>query len=306
VRAVWSFWSKPFLAGTGWSWGSPFHHFLAWGLSLRLARAHYPETLLVTDTPGRALLADALGLPFGSVSTALDQLADADPALWAVGKLVAYSLQDAPFVHIDGDVFLWQPLPAAVAGAPAFAQHPEEFPAGKHGGPRDVEEAFARAGLGLPAEWTWARSLSADRFREANLGIFGGTDAAFARYYARLALGLALNPAHADAWASIPHRGAVNATIEQFLFAACADFHRFAPASPHRGLRVRYLFPSAEQAYDPARARQQGYTHLLGDAKRHPATLARLAARVRDEDPVFYARCAAVSGDLASAGGGPS
>jgi hypothetical protein len=306
VRAVWSFWSKPFLAGTGWSWGSPFHHFLAWGLSLRLARAHYPETLLVTDTPGRALLADALGLPFGSVSTALDQLADADPALWAVGKLVAYSLQDAPFVHIDGDVFLWRPLPAAVAGAPAFAQHPEEFPAGKHGGPRDVEEAFARAGLGLPAEWTWARSLSADRFREANHGFFGVLDEAFARYYARLALGLALNRAHADAWASIPHRGAVNATIEQFLFAACADFHRFAPASPHRGLRVRYLFPSAEQAYDPARARQQGYTHLLGDAKRHPATLARLAARVRDEDPVFYARCAAVSGDLASAGGGPS
>ena len=47
-------------------------------------------------------------------------------------------------------------------GLEAFAQHPEEFPAGKHGGPRDVEEAFARAGLGLPAEWTWARSLSAD------------------------------------------------------------------------------------------------------------------------------------------------
>lgn len=295
VRAVWSFWSRPFAAQTGWAWRSPVDHLLAWGLSVRLASAHYPETMLVTDTPGRALLVEAAGLRFGSVSTALDELADADTALWALGKFVAYSLQDVPFVHIDPDVFLWRALPTAVAAAPVFAQHLEEFPKDKSGGPRAIEDAFAQAGLALPAEWHWAWSQSGPSFREANMGIFGASNPAFARYYARLALDLARDPAHAVAWAGIAHRAAMNPAIEQFLLVACADYHRFAPASPFRGLYARYLFPTAAQAYDPAQARRLGYTHLLGPAKRHPETMARLAARVRAEDPRFHARCAAVA-----------
>jgi len=295
MRSVWSFWSKPFLAGTGWSWRSPLDHLLAWSLSVRLASAHYPDSTLVTDTPGRALLADALGLRFGSVSTALDDLAGADPALWALGKLVAYSVQDAPFVHLDTDVFLWRPLPAPVASAPVLAQHVDSFPVTDGCGPRVIEDGFARAGLTLPTEWRWFRSLDGRRYREANLGIFGGTNVAFIRHYARLALDLALNPAHAGAWAAMPNRAWLNPTVEQFVLSACADYHRFAPASAYRGLYVRYLLPAGTEAYYPEPARRAGYTHLVGPAKQHAETMARLASRVRAQDPALYARCVAVS-----------
>ena len=61
MRAVWSFWSKPFKSCKGRIWREPSHHLLAWGLSLRLARQHFAETLLVTDTPGKRMLVDALG-----------------------------------------------------------------------------------------------------------------------------------------------------------------------------------------------------------------------------------------------------
>jgi hypothetical protein len=299
MRAVWSFWSKPYLAGTGGAWPSPLHHLLAWGLSVRLGRAHYPQTSLVTDSFGAALLVDGLGLPFGSVSTALDCLDDADPALWMAGKLVTYGLQDAPFVHLDTDVFLWRALPAWLVAAPVFAQHLDEFGVTADCGPRVIESAFGAAGLALPVEWQWFRSLFALRYVEANLGIFGGTDIAFIRYYAALALDLALNPAHAAAWASIERRFYMNPTVEQFVFTACAQYHRFAPTSPYRGLHARYLFPTGAQAYDAEHARRVGYTHLLGPAKQHPVASARLLARMRSEDPGFYARCEAVSDGLA-------
>jgi Family of unknown function (DUF6734) len=299
VRAVWSFWSKPFDAGHGWRWRAPVHHLLAWGLSLRLAQSHYPQTSLITDTPGRRLLVEQLGLEFTHMSTELDRLADAEPALWTLGKLVAYSLQDEPFVHLDGDVFLWRPLPDWIINSPVFAQSPEDFHAvDAPDGPRPIEDAFARAGVSLPAEWVWARSLGGRRFREANCGILGGTNAGFLRHYAALALDLALNPLHAPAWAAIADPGAMNTAIEQFFLLACLGYHRFNPESPYRGVSVRYLFPSAAEAYSPENAARVGYTHLLGPAKQNEYVTSRLAERVCAEDPDFYERCLTVSGHV--------
>jgi hypothetical protein len=291
VRAVWSFWSKPFGAGKGWRWRDPIHHLLAWGLSLRLARAHYPETVLVTDSEGKALLVDRLGLDFGHVSTELDRLPGDRRDLWMLGKLVAYSLQDRPFVHLDADVFLWRPLPPRLAAAPVLAQHPENHGAGQWCGPRVIEDAFGRAGLRVPAELEWARSQSTRRYREANCGILGGTSASFISYYAKLALDLVLNPRYAPAWASIPDREPLNTTVEQFLLTACADYHRSDPASPYRGICLRYLFPSAGDAFDSGLAALAGFTHLMAEAKQNADVTTRLERRLRSEDPDYYARC---------------
>lgn len=294
MRAVWSFWSKPCRAGRGFRWREPIHHLLAWGLSLRLAQAHYPETLLITDSPGRALLIDRLGLPFTQVSTELDRLREADPRWWALGKLVAYSLQDQPFVHLDTDVFLWQPLPGRLTSAPVLAQHPE---ACDPYGPQVIEDAFARAALSLPAEWEWSRSHRAGRSRQANCGIMGGTNAGFIRHYAGLALDIVLNPRHHAAWAAVADTSPLNWTVEQFLLSACADFHRFDPGSPFRGLSVRYLFDSASAAFDPAQADRLGFTHLLGAAPKQDAHLTgRLEQRVRREDAAFYHLCQRIAG----------
>src|SRR5450432_369119 len=126
MRAVWSFWSKPFFASNGRVWREPIHHLLAWGLSHRLARQHYPETVLITDNAGKRLLVDQLGLELTHVSTELERLQSVDPGWWALGKLVAYGLQDQPFVHLDTDVFLWKPLPPRLVSAPVFSQCPED------------------------------------------------------------------------------------------------------------------------------------------------------------------------------------
>jgi hypothetical protein len=272
------------------------HHWLAWGLSLRLARRHHPETMLVTDRAGKELLVDGLGLSFSSVSTELDSISHADEGWWALGKLIAYSMQEKPFIHLDTDVFLWKPLPATVASAPAFAQCPEEHSARDHDSlPRQVESAFQQSNLPLPEEWQWARSHSPDIYREANCGIVGGNRTDFIRYYASLARDLVLNPAYAGAWARFANKDALNMVIEQFLLSACVEFHRFHPESPFRGIHIRYLFSSTGEAVDQEAAARAGFTHLWGDAKRDSSIARRLEQRTQDEDVHFYRHCLQLS-----------
>jgi hypothetical protein len=292
MRAVWSFWSKPFFAFKGRIWREPQHHLLAWGLSLRLARQHYPETTLVTDSAGKALLIDALGLEFSQVSTELDRLRDVDPGWWALGKLVAYGLQNQPFVHLDTDVFLWRALPAALSAAPVFAQCPEQHSIQHEWcGPDQIESLFERHARSLPAEWEWASSRNSISFREENCGILGGTRVDFIRHYAQIAIRMVTNPGHAALWADLPEKSGFNMLIEQFLLAACIDYHRVHPQSAFRGITIRYLFPSWEAAFNPQLAAQAGYTHLLGDAKSDPEVTARLERRVASLDPAFHRHC---------------
>jgi hypothetical protein len=292
MRAVWSFWSKPFHAFKGRIWQTPLHHLLSWGLSVQLASKHYPETVLVTDKAGKALLVDRLGLSFTHVSTELERLRKVDVGWWAVGKIVAYSLQTESFVHLDNDVFLWKPLPQRLVQSPVFSQCPENFhTAEEWSGPAHVERAFAQHGLTLPAEWEWSRSHGGDRFREDNCGIVGGTRTDFLRYFANLALDVVMNPQNAPAWARLPEKEGYNMIVEQFLLGACLDYHRFHPDSPYRGISMRYLFPSFEQSFDEQNAARAGFTHLLGDAKSHPYIAGRLEERIKSADSAFYRHC---------------
>lgn len=294
MRAVWSFWSRPFRVEAGRTWQSPLHHLLAWGLSLRLARKHFPETMLVTDSPGKALLVDALGLPFTHVSTELDQLRHVDTSWWALGKLFAYRMQQQPFIHLDTDVFLWKALPPGMLAASVFAQCREEHPV-LNRGQEEVERAFFDSGVALPVEWEWSRSRSLHSYQEANCGIMGGNRTDFIRYYANLAIDLVLNPNHASAWQMLPDHGGHNMFVEQFLLDACFEFHRSHPQSPFRGIHMRYLFPTNTEAFDQYSASRAGYTHLLGDSKRDPRITRRLEERTQQEDPSFYRHCMQIS-----------
>jgi len=300
MRAVWSFWSKPFRANSANSWFTVLHHFLGWGVSVRAASRHYPDTALVTDRAGKRLLIDLLGLAFKEVRTDLDRLDAVDPAFWALGKLVAYSLQDRPFVHLDTDVFLWKPLPRQVAEAPVFTQYPEGFSEQDvNYRPRDIEWAFAEESLKLPAEWQWARSSHGFSAAE-NCGILGGSHLKFLSHYARTAIDLVMRPENQAAWARLNDKQSYNLVLEQFFLAACANFHRAHAHSPYPGVRLTRLFASWEEAFDPNRSAHAGFTHLLGGAKCHPAVARKLEERVRREDPAYFQRCAKLAAAMSA------
>lgn len=297
MRAVWSFWSKPFHQRRGSRWLSDYHAWLAWGLSVELARRHYPDTLLVTDDDGAAILVDRLKLPFGSISLELNALRDHDPGWWALGKLYAYRSQTEPFVHIDSDVFLWKRLPTELEAARVFAQSPETFDPDRDGHwypLRAVERSLGESGW-LPDAW---RRYSA---RPAPLvasccGIVGGQRADVLREFAALGIRVAEAPENASAWAAWADKGYCNVLIEQFLLNAVVEYRRELEWLESEGaLRVAYLFASDAEAYDPARAEAVGYTHLIGGAKRNPELMADLEARMGADYPEIAERCRALA-----------
>jgi hypothetical protein len=242
------------------------------------------------------MLVDELGLEFDQVSTELDRLRDVDSGWWALGKLVAYSLQDRPFVHLDTDVFLWKCLPPSLMVTPVFAQCPEYHSLQNAWcGPQPVESLFERHGLSLPVEWEWASSRSTTCFREENCGILGANRIDFIRHFAEVGIRMVTDPEYRAVWADLPEKFGFNMLIEQFLLAACVDYHRLNPESPFRGVNIRYLFPSWEEAFNPQAAAHAGYTHLLGEAKNHPDVMARLENRVAKLDPAFHRHCLRVA-----------
>ncbi len=291
MRAVWSFWTKPFAGRCGIPWLSERHHLLAWVLSLETARKHYQQTALVTDEQGADLLVGQLGLEFTEVSTELSALADADPSWWVLGKLWTYRLQRQPFIHIDNDVFLWDRLPPDVDAAPVFGQNPERFPLAPESWyrPRRYTQALRQYGGWMPEEWRWAARRSSTR--AICCGILGGTQVAFLSYYADLALRMLQHPLNQAVWARVGANAGDNVLFEQYLLAACVDYHGGRQGSPYQDVEARYLFDSMEQAFDGQTAARLGYTHLMGGAKKNPELARPLERRVARDYPALYERC---------------
>lgn len=289
MRAVWSFWSIPYVAHYRDAWVRPIDHLLSWVVSVQTARQHYSDAVLITDTPGQTLLVEKLGLPFTSTSTVLDNLRGEDPVWWMLGKLVSYSLQAEPFVHIDSDVFLWNPLPTHVATAPVFTQNPEHHLAGRDYRPGDIAQAMDATAGRLPDEWEWGSSRG-PVLQAENCGVLGGQAADFLRYYALSAIDVLLRPSNRAGWRRLSEKQQYNFVIEQFLLSACIGYHGDRPDSRYHGVKVEHVFPSWTEAFDPNYSARIGYTHLMG-AKRHPAIGQRLETRVRRDWPDFHRRC---------------
>ncbi|MBW6398876.1 hypothetical protein KPL78_13510 [Roseomonas sp. HJA6] len=286
TRAVWSFWSKPYRAYYHRAWHSKATHLLAWALSVTEAARHYPVTCLHADSAGAALLVDRLRLPFRHVALTLDALdAEDDDAWWVLGKLSTYAAQTEPFVHLDSDVILWKPLPAPVIEAAVFAQNPERF---------DFEDqslyridAFMR-GMARGDGWVppqWAAYAARQGNRAICCGILGGNDTALLARYARLAMEVIRHPRNRLIFPSLGVRD--NILVEQYFLAAFLDWQARHAAA----VRVGFLFPSSNDAFDPEAAERVGYTHLIGDTKANAEVATRLALRVRREHPRLYEAC---------------
>ena len=290
MRAVWSFWTKPFHAFYGGLWSSEKHHLLAWVLSVETARKHYPDTSLFTDDRGARVLVDALRLPFTELSTELGRVADNGHEWFNLGKLYAYRAQTAPFVHVDYDVFLWKRLPVWAETAAMFAQSPEWLPGMQpFYRPDACTQAIRSTGGWLPEEWHWYLSIGGNV--AVNCGILGGRDVAFLSYYADLAIRIIEHPNNQAAWSSLKANVADAILVEQFFLGACVDYHRGRAGSRFQDLKVAYLFPTFDHAFDEERAAALGFTHLINGAKTNAALLARLERRVEQDYPEHYERC---------------
>ena len=128
MKIVQSLWSKPnqglpFSEKNKLGWPDRKYNYFSWALSVLQFKQYYDEVELVTDKEGYQLLIDKLGLPYSRVQVLLDDVNDYPPRLWAIGKIYVYNIQEQPFIHADGDVFIWKKFDERFESAPLVAQH---------------------------------------------------------------------------------------------------------------------------------------------------------------------------------------
>ena len=291
MHAVWSHWSKPLRGTPGNSWLDIKHYLMSFVLSHALAKQHFQETHLVTDSEGLRVIVDIIGLDFDHVFVELDTLNPFCLCWWNLGKFYAYSMQTKPFIHLDNDVFLWNPIPKNLLQAPVFAQNPEYFgESSDYYRLIELEQAIDPIKLGwLPQEWRWARHLYGNFQKSMNTGIYGGNRPDFIRYVADLAFSILQHPGNQRVLENLEEKTRIIGMLEMYLPLICMEYHSNFRKSAFHNVRIEYLFSSAEDAFQNGNNR--GYTHILGGAKRELQILARLEQRVQYEYPIYYKRC---------------
>ncbi len=126
MKMVHSFWSKPSLEKKTekiiGGWRHTKYLYMSWTLSCLTIKKVYGNISLVTDINGYKLLIEKLKLPYTDVKVELDCLNRYPANLWAIGKLYSYSIQEEPFIHVDGDVYIWERFGKRIEKAGLLAQ----------------------------------------------------------------------------------------------------------------------------------------------------------------------------------------
>jgi hypothetical protein len=131
IKIIQTYWTKPVMADSSFvegrnigRWLSLRYNCASWMYScLKLSQFYNVE--LYTDKIRYELLIEKLNLPYTNVHVCLDDLNDIPVQMWALSKLYTYSLQTEPFLHIDGDVYIWDRFASEIENAELVVQHIE-------------------------------------------------------------------------------------------------------------------------------------------------------------------------------------
>ena len=126
TRAVFSYFNADdsFSNKAGYRFYSDFLYTMA--LATHWAMQNFKSVHVVTTSWGERVLRTA-GIPATEYSTELDTMKGISPWFWAYGKMIAYTLQTEPFVHVDNDLIIRQPLPDRVLNARLCFQSKEQM-----------------------------------------------------------------------------------------------------------------------------------------------------------------------------------
>lgn len=250
---------------------------MSWALSCLQFRQYYDQVELVTDSKGKALLVDQMKLPYTRVQTDLDDLDPYHPRLWALSKIYCFQRQQEPFIHADGDVFIWEKFDDAIEQAPLVAQHLEvDFFYYK---PiiEQVKARFDYIPSCLQKDWQENRVIHA-----YNSGIQGGSDVDLLKAYARETFTFLRKNYHAmdDILAENM------ALFDQYFFYCYAREQNKAVRCYARDIDIEFEAFSDFKGV-PGKVK---YLHPLNFFKKQERRCEQLAFRLRQDYPEYYYR----------------
>lgn len=281
MRIIQSIWTAniPTVLQHNMGWLSPEYNLMSWALSCLQLRQFYPEVVLYCDNTGAKMLIDTLQLPYSEVVCSLDSLNNYHPDLWALPKIKAYSLQDKPFLHIDGDVFVWKKFENDLLKSSLIAQNKDQI-AGFEITMQTLEATFEY----FPKEILLER-LAKNPIQTYNAGIYGGSDIDFFQEYTQKAFEFVNNNNSKLAKIEVSD---FNIFFEQYLFYCLAK---------DKNKEVNVLFSGTIKddeykgfgEFDKV-PYEKKYLHLLSDYKKSEFMCNELANKLRQDYPEYYYR----------------
>lgn len=260
-------------------WFAPQYHLMSWALSCLSIKEQLGTVSLFCNHKAKELLIDMLNLPYDKVDVTMDGWTLPHPQLWALSKIHTYSLQKKPFLHIDGDVYLFGKLPDRIKSAEIAAQNIEEFTDYYYSFMKPINRKFTYKPTCVIGDFEKQENLHA-----LNAGILGGCNIDFFQRYTAEAFKYveaniqSLNEIDANRF---------NVFFEQHLCYKMAD---------KANLRVEYLLPQSyhDNSYlglDKFHDIQSGettYFHLLGNYKADEFTCQQMAKTLHALYPCYY------------------
>ena len=283
MRIVQTFWTAgrdPLKYSFGWS--HPEYNLMSWALSCLSLREHYDEVALYTDQEGYDVLINKLHLPYTEVNVVYDKNLCL-PQHWAYAKIKTYSMQTKPFIHVDGDVYLPQPILEDIADAPLIAQNKE---IGTDYYKQMMEKIIQPSSINMSDYLS--DGIKEESVSSYNMGIFGGSNLAFIKKYCEEAQKLC------DTNKNLCLNGNFNLLFEQILFAYMVK---------KENLYVSSIFPqtfndngySVEEFCKLDRFEDKDYFHILGGHKRNPVIIESLEETFISKFPDYYKLIASFS-----------
>lgn len=282
MKTVQTFWSGSSAKDNPWAiaagWLSPEYHWMSWTLSCLQTTKFHKQVDLITDDLGKEILVDVLKLPYTNVSASLEgKMNNYPPELWSLAKIYSYSIQQEPFIHLDGDVFLWQPIDEEMLRAGIAAQNLEVDLPYYRKSLTELKDHFST----VPAVLKELNEKDTEIYA-SNTGIFGGHDLRFITYYCDTAY------AFIDENRGVLDK--VNKANLNFIFEQCLLYYLAAEQKQP----ISYFMKEAvrEPAYtDYARfidIPAVKMIHTVGGYKKMSFTCDHLAKRLRKEYPDYY------------------
>ncbi|MDR7132748.1 hypothetical protein J2X69_005122 [Algoriphagus sp. 4150] len=291
MKIIQSIWTKPFFTGKATihegrlNGGWPHRRFNYYSIifsALQLKR-YFGSVELITDDIGKEILVDKLGAPYSVVNVSLNELHEYNSALWALGKIRAYSQQREPFLHVDTDVFLWKRIENRVLEAKLIAQNRETNTGMFSTTFKYVLDNFEF----IPPYLSKHKDVAAVPF--INAGILGGTEIDFFQYYtSEVTNFIKMNNASFKKCFTLQGFDTtyLNVLLEQIFFNLLAQ---------ECDIKVNYLFPQSPDnpthvGFLTNELINNGYTHSFGNYKKIDIVYYELEKRFKSLYPEEYNR----------------
>ena len=281
MKIIQSFWTGNSTdIKSNYGWFSYKYNWLSWILSSHQLVKFHKEVELYTDRFGYEILITKLQLPYTRVHVVLDDLNHYPSDLWGVSKIKVYQMQTEPFLHVDGDVFVWESLDVKFRCAALLTQNLEITGDNYTKMWNEISPEL----LYMPDEMERYHKRS-DNFG-CNMGVTGGNDIDFFKEYA--AISIDFLDKNKKAWPKINCLN-FNLFFEQVLF------YQFAQ---NRDVKIDFLFDEVyNDGYYSGFAEFQDvpdkkYLHLLGAYKKNPAICKAMEVYVMKNYPECYSKWA--------------